>query len=82
MASGVEFDEDKFNYGARPARPGGIPSGGMGYGRPAPASNVPKMAQWLIKKGIVKSEGAAQGLLLAVVIINIIITFVVIYYFL
>jgi len=73
MSNGVEFEEDK--YGLSTNRPSNFSpvSGG---------SVSSKMVQWLIDKGIVKSESAAQGLLLGIVILNVIITIVVIKYLL
>jgi hypothetical protein len=40
------------------------------------------MVGWLIKKGIVGSENTAQYVLVGVIIINIVIAFIVIKYFL
>ena len=82
MASGVEFEEDKFTFG-KPAgntvsAPSGMPN--LGYGRPQLPSNTPKMAQWLMKHGI-KSSASAQAILIALVIFNIIVTFVVVKFF-
>ncbi|MDE2038192.1 MAG: hypothetical protein KGI69_03170 [Patescibacteria group bacterium] len=80
MASGVEFDEDKAAYGGV-GRPGGIqmPSGGYSAG---PAGAEPGMVRWLKAHGLAKSSRAAQGILIGVVIVNIIIMFVVIKFFL
>jgi hypothetical protein len=76
MSSGVEFDEDKIIY-RRPA-PGGSPSiGGGNPGRPSSG-----MAAWLIRKGWAKSNNSAQILLVVIVLINIIITYILIKYFL
>ena len=79
MSSGVEFDEDKFNF-APPRAPGmaGVPT----YGRPTQMSNVPGMSAWLIKKGIVKTPAAAQMFLIGLVLVNAIITYVALKYFL
>lgn len=44
--------------------------------------NEPRMIQWLMRKGIVKSSNSAQIVLVGLVIVNIIITFAVIKYFL
>ncbi|MES2216207.1 MAG: hypothetical protein V4481_02830 [Patescibacteria group bacterium] len=87
MSSGVQFEEDSFSFN-KPAAPSSAPttSGGfqappnLGYGRPQLPSNTPKMAQWLMRHGI-KSPNAAQTILVVVVIVNIIITFVVIKFF-
>ena len=77
MSSGVEFDEDKLKYAPRSA--GGF-SGGGGY-TPG-AENQSRMARWLMAKGIVKSPSAANAVLITLVAINIVVTFIVITYFL
>ena len=87
MAEGVEFDEDKNNF-ARPAthppaQPvfsgGGAPVGGpIGVG----GGKIPGMSRWLIEHGFAGSSTAAQVILIAVVVINILITFVIVKYFL
>jgi len=75
MSSGVEFDEDKFSFGA--------PSGQAArYGRATSSAGVPKMSAWLMKKGIVKSPMAAQIFLIGLILFNVIITYVAIKYFL
>jgi hypothetical protein len=68
----VEFDEDKFQYGRTGVRPGmqNMQSGAQSG-----------MSLWLIKKGIVKSDTGAQVVLVAIVIINILIVFLVFKYF-
>lgn len=78
MSNGVEFDTD--NSSRFVPRSGGI-SGSSMPGNFAPTGNEPKMVKWLMKKGIVKSPRIGQAILVAVVIINIIVTFVVINYF-
>lgn len=80
-SSGVEFDEDKLKYASRPSP---TASGGSSYpynqyGTP---STEPRMVQWLMNKGIVKSPKVGQAVLFSVVIINIIITFIVVRSFL
>ncbi len=84
MASGVEFEEDKFTY--TPKRPvlGGFstsPSFGSGGG-PTVNHNDPKMVQWLMRKGFATSPASAQAILVVVIIINIAITYFVISYIL
>ncbi len=74
MSTGVEFDEDKFRY-ANPQRPGGMNMGGSSGARSS-------MNAWLMKHGLAKSDKSAQAILVAVVVINAIITFVVFKYFL
>ncbi len=73
MSNGVEFEGDDY-LAKRQAFQTNFPSGG--------SASSSKLGQWLIKKGVVNSDKAAQGLLLAVVIFNIIVTFIVIKYFL
>jgi hypothetical protein len=78
MSTGVQFDEDKFNYSAKP-QPNVAPhTGGPQYS----AGETGGMAGWLMKKGWVKSPQSAQVMLLAIVAVNIIITIFMITYFL
>lgn len=80
MSSGVEFDEDQLKYAPRANT---TPGGSFGApGQFVTPNNEPRMVQWLMKKGIVKSPTAAQVILIGLVVINLIITFVVINYFL
>jgi hypothetical protein len=82
MSSGVEFDEDNLKYARRPT------AGGFQQGQPSAfpgqqmGGNEPRMVQWLMSKGIVKSSNSAQIVLVGLVVVNIIITFAVIRYFL
>jgi hypothetical protein len=87
MSSGVEFDEDSFSYSAKPRVPGSVQGsqpndyGGVpGYN--TSNSNPHGMAGFLIRHGLAKSNNSAQIVLVAVVVLNIIITFIVIRYFL
>ncbi len=77
MSEGIEFDEDKFGKPAAPttSASGGVPN--ATFGQPNPPANAPKMAQWLMRKGI-RSEHAAQAILIGVVIFNFILTFVIV----
>lgn len=85
MVQGVEFDEEKKIYG-RPQ----IPPGGVSYARHqeenlqrySPVENEPKMIQWLIQHGYVKTPNVGRVVLLVAVVINIIITYFVITNFL
>lgn len=89
MSSGVEFDEDSFGYGTRQRSSGGsagtpgtaFPGAGRDAGGGS-GSNEPKMVQWLMARGWAKSPAVAQGMLVAFIIINLIITFIVIKYLL
>ncbi len=86
MSTGVEFDEDKISYGApRQQTYSAAPSSGA-FGGSQPGAminrNDPKMVQWLMKKGFARTPGAAQGILIVVILINLIITYFVISYML
>ncbi len=39
------------------------------------------MAAWLVKKGIINDESQAKGILLGLVVVNLVVTVIVIYYF-
>ena len=86
MASGVEFDEDKFSYSAKPQVPGSIPGAAYGgYNIPGYGNqnaNIHGMAGFLIRHGLAKTYHGAQMVLIGVVIFNVIVTFIVIHYFL
>ena len=87
MSNGVEFEEDQFGYGRKPFNQGGqvsqgVPVSNTQFANYGSARAEPKMTQWLMRHGFVKSPKGAQVILIAVVIINIIITFVVIKFFL
>jgi hypothetical protein len=75
MASGVEFDED--NMGFRRPLPGGGFSTNKGY-----QQRQGGLAGWLIKKGWAKSNSSAQMIMIGVVIVNVIITYFLIKFFL
>ena len=82
MANGVEFDEDKFSYAPRPSKPGMAPAPAS-YNNLQYASSRPSgMAGWLVSHGWAKSDKAAQGILLAVMLVNLAIMYVAIKYFL
>ncbi|MEK7642068.1 MAG: hypothetical protein AAB365_03730 [Patescibacteria group bacterium] len=83
MSSGVEFDEDKLKYTPRPVAGGGFQPNQYAFSaQQGGGGNEPRMVRWLMKKGIVKSPNTAQVVLIGLVVINIIITVVVISYFL
>lgn len=81
MSSGVEFDEDKISYGVKPRYTNMASPASGGYS-PMTGGDQPGMVGWLIRKNIAKTPGAAQGILIVLVITNIIITFFVINYLL
>lgn len=77
MASGVEFDEDNMTF----ARPGVRP--GMGGGRFNPGQREERgIPGWLIRHGLAKSYASAQIMMIGIVIVDFIIMFVLIKYFL
>lgn len=71
--SNVEFEVDKIQYGTR--------SNASSNNSFRSSNNDSKMVSWLMKKGIVKSPEIGHLFLIVLVIINIIITFVVVKYF-
>jgi len=78
--SSVEFDEDKF--GKPPTPPVVSPTYSPNipnatFGNPGPRPGTPRMAAWLMRKGI-RSEHAAQAVLIGVVVFNIIVTIIII----
>ena len=84
MSSGVEFDEDALKYAPRRAAGGspGLSNASPGGGYVPGGSTEPKMVQWMIRKGIVTSPRMAQGILFGLVVVNLIITYIVIVYYL
>ncbi|MDE1975226.1 MAG: hypothetical protein KGI49_01810 [Patescibacteria group bacterium] len=80
MSGGVEFDEDRASYGGL-KRPNFAGQAG-GYGDSSAGPDGSGMVGWLKRHGLAGSSSAAQGILIAVVIINIIITYIVVKYFL
>ena len=82
MSSEVQFDEDSFSYG-RP-KPGGQFGGSAltQIGQANYGTAEKGMVAWLMRYGIAKSSNFARGILVAVVIVNIVITFIMIKLFL
>lgn len=80
MSSGVEFEEDKIQYGI-PGRKSDVrgPIYG-GYGKPGFAQPPSRMVRWLISHGFAGSPFGANVVLFAIVVVNIIITILVIKY--
>jgi len=76
MSEDVQFDTDIQNN-ALYARPRYSP----GINIAQDASAIPGMAGWLIRHGWAKTIAAAQGIMIGLVVVNIIITFIVIKYF-
>lgn len=65
MSEGIQFDEDKLNYGQKRYN--------------SPGENQPAMIKWLIAKGFAKSPAMAQGILLVVAAICVIVGFIYIF---
>lgn len=83
MVTGVEFDEDNFSYKPAQQKAPGMAPAPASYNNMQYASSRPSgIAGWLISHGWAKSEKSAQGMLIGVVVINIIITYIVIKYLL
>lgn len=74
MSDNVQFDTDVQSNAMR--RP--TPAAGFGQ----TTSEASGIAGWLIRHGWAKTPAAAQGIMVAIIIIDIIITFIVIKYFL
>ncbi len=84
MSSGVEFDEDRINYGAPQSERRNAPSSFAGSPTSGGANSFgrqPKMIQWLMDKGIAKSPNMAQMILIGMVIFNLVVTFIVLKFF-
>jgi hypothetical protein len=71
--SGVEFDTDRQAMIQKMQALNAMGS---------PAASSSKFAQWMITKGIVSTEAAAQKVMLGIVALNIIITIAIIVYIL
>jgi hypothetical protein len=82
MSNGVQFEEDNFKFSSSQA-PKPSSNISLGYGRPS--YDVPEakgMTGWLVRHGLASGGNTAQVILIGIVVINIIITYVVIRYFL
>jgi hypothetical protein len=77
-SNGVQFDEDSFSYNRSTTSPGVNRAPVGNYNQPIPGGSERGMAGWLMRHGIAKSNNLAQGILIAIVIVNVIITYVVI----
>jgi hypothetical protein len=79
--SDVQFDEDNFSF-KKPTNTqtsiGGVQT--QNYGAPQVPDNTPRMSRWLMNHGV-KSSNAAQIVLIVVVIINIIVTIIMVKFF-
>ncbi len=75
MSDEVQFDTDVQNSSMyRPS-----PTAGFGQVAVGEASG---MAGWLIRHGFAKTPAAAQGIMAAIVVVNIVAIFIIIKYFL
>lgn len=79
MSSGVEFDEDKISYGKPRVTGSSVP--GMAHMQGFSTAEQRGMAGWLMKKGWAKSPATAQTILIVIVVLNAILTFIIINYF-
>ena len=74
MSDDVQFDTDTQNNAMYRPRPV------AGFGQQV--SSASGMTGWLMRHGWAKTPAAAQGIMVVIIIIDIIITFIVIKYFL
>lgn len=86
MSTGVEFEEDSFNISPTHAQSSGggptFQSPSAMYSQGYSGGEERGMAGWLMRHGLAKSPQTAQIIMLGIVVINIIITFVALKYFL
>jgi len=73
MADNVQFDTDTQSNAIR--RPGVTP----GFGQTT--SNISGMAGWLIRHGWAKTTGAAQGIMIGFIVVDFVVAFIIIKYF-
>lgn len=76
MSSGIEFEEDKFNYSSKPQ-----PNVSQPFSGQMSSVESAGMAGWLVRKGWAKSPQSAQIIMIGLVIVNIIVTILVVLYF-
>jgi hypothetical protein len=74
MSDNVQFDTDTQNNDMY--RPG--PTAGFGQ----MTSETSGMVGWLMRHGWAKTPAAAQGIMIAIIVIDIVVTFILIKYFL
>ena len=73
MSDNVQFDTDTFSNDMR------RPTQAAGFGQPV--SEASGMSGWLMRHGLAKSPAAAQGIMIAIILADIIAIFIVIKYF-
>jgi hypothetical protein len=71
MTTGVEFENDNKQYTM-----GGAPQKGI-QGNHIAGESVPKSIRWMMGKNLVKSPKVGQIILVAIVIINIILAYII-----
>jgi hypothetical protein len=74
MASDVEFDTDIQN------NPRTYPRNNLGIPTAMTTSQRRGMAGWLVKKGVAKDESQATSILVGVMIVNLILIALILYY--
>lgn len=77
---GVEFEEDKINYGiprSAMRSTGASSYSPAGFGQGNIPADAPAMIRWMMRKGIVKSVKVGEVVLIGIMVINFIITIVV-----
>ncbi|MEK7501865.1 MAG: hypothetical protein AAB629_02990 [Patescibacteria group bacterium] len=80
---GVEFDEDKINYGiprSTMRSTGASAYSSAGFGQVNIPAGAPAMVRWMMRKGIVKSVKTGEVILIGIMVINFIITIAVLKY--
>ena len=77
MSENVQFDSDDQQAALMKARS----AAGFTSRAVLGQSQVPGMATWLLKKGIIKNESNAKGILIAIVIADFVVAALVIYFF-
>lgn len=88
MVLGVEFEEDSFGGSSRPRPQDGqqpassVNSSAYTRLQDSKSSNERGLSGWLIRHGLARSPATAQTILIVVIVVNIILTYVVVKYFL
>jgi hypothetical protein len=72
----IEFDTDQQGLPSSASLPSQFTSHEV-FGRP----EVPGMAAWLIRKGIISNETQAKAILIGIIVIDFIIAGIIFYYF-
>jgi hypothetical protein len=72
----IEFDTDEQGMSANASASSQFTSRSV-FGK----QEVPGMAAWLMKKGIISNETQAKGILIGIVVVDFIIAGIIFYYF-